>query len=557
MATAVLAALASPSFAAEVEFVDGTSEAGIRFAHENGAFGEKYLPETMGSGVAFLDYDGDGWQDLFFVNSKRWPGRSGGPSYPKLYRNDRDGSFSDVTRAAGLRVELYGMGVTAADYDADGDVDLYVTALGPNRLFRNEGDGRFADVTAEAGVGGSGFSTGAVFFDYDTDGRLDLFVSNYVDWSIETDIFCTLDGQQKSYCTPESYPGQSPTLWRNRGDGSFEDVTEAAGLLDPSAKSLGVALLDYDGDGHLDLLVANDTQPNKLYHNLGDGRFSDEGLSAGIAFGETGVARAGMGVDAADYSGSGRPSVLIGNFSNEMIGLYHNEGNGLFLDEAPITGVGQASLPTLAFATFFFDYDLDGRLDIFAANGHVADDINLVQPSVTWAQPPHLFHNQGERRFEDVAPVIGGPLAEASVARGAAYADYDLDGDLDVVITANGGAARLLRNDGGDAGGFVRIRTRGSRSNSDGIGARVSVVVEGRRAWRLVHTGSSYCSQSELPLVFGLGGASQVDSIEVAWPSGQVDRFGPVPANRLVTVREGEAQPSVVSLPARGAAVER
>jgi hypothetical protein len=557
LATASLLALALPAGAAEVSFVDVTTAAGIRFQHENGAFGEKYLPETMGSGVAFLDFDGDGWQDLFFVNSKRWPGRSGTPSYPKLYRNDRDGSFSDVTRAAGLQVELYGMGVTAADYDGDGHVDLFVTALGPNKLFRNTGDGSFADVTASAGVAGSGFSVGAAFFDYDSDGALDLFVANYVEWSIETDIFCTLDGQQKSYCTPESYQGQSPRLWRNRGDGSFEDVTRAAGLYDPTAKSLGVALLDYDGDGHIDLLVANDTQPNKLYRNLGDGSFRDEGLSAGIAFGETGVARAGMGVDAADYSGSGRPSVLIGNFSNEMIGLYHNEGNGLFLDEAPITGVGQASLPTLAFATFFFDYDLDGRLDIFAANGHVADDINLVQPSVTWAQPPHLFRNLGERRFQDVAPQIGGPLAAALVARGAAYADYDLDGDLDVVITENGGPARLLRNDGGAAAGFVRIVTEGVRSNRDGIGAKVSVTVGGRRAWRLVHTGSSYCSQSELPLVFGLGGAAQVDSIEVAWPSGQVDRFGPVPANRLVIAREGSAQPKLLSPPARGAAVAR
>jgi len=539
-----------------IRFTDVTAQSKLAFTHTNGAFGKKYLPETMGAGAAFLDFDADGWPDVFLVNSKRWPGRPGPPVHPALYRNNRDGTFTDVTKAAGLAVEVYGMGVAAADYDGDGRTDLYVTALGGNRLFRNLGDGRFADVTARAGVGGppGAFGTSAMFFDYDKDGKLDLFVANYVTWSIDKDLFCTLDGKTKSYCTPESYKGQSSTLYRNRGDGTFEDVTAKAGLQDPTSKALGVALLDFDSDGWPDLLVANDTQPNKLYRNRGDGTFVDQGITAGIAFGETGVARAGMGVDAADYSGSGRPGILIGNFSNEMIGLYHNEGNGLFVDEAPVSAVGKASLLTLAFATFFFDYDLDGRFDVFAGNGHVADDISAVQPKVTHAQPPHLFRNLGERRFEDVAPQAG--LVRAVVARGAAYADYDNDGDLDLLVTTNGGPAYLLRNDGGNQGRFLRVKTVGTKSNRDGIGAKVTVVLaNGLKPWRLVHTGSSYCSQSDLALTFGLGDQQRAESIEVAWPSGQVDKIGPTVANQVVTVEEGKGAVAVAPLPAKGQAV--
>jgi enediyne biosynthesis protein E4 len=544
--------------AAAIQYVDVTAVAGITFRHTSGAFGKKYLPETMGAGGAFLDFDHDGWPDIFLVNSKRWPGRAGARVYSALYRNNRDGTFTDVTKAAGLAVELYGMGVAAADYDNDGWTDLYLTALGGNRLFRNLGNGRFADATARAGVGGvpNGFGTSAMFFDYDRDGKLDLFVANYVTWSIDKDLFCTLDGKTKSYCTPESYQGQSPTLFRNRGDGRFEDVTEKAGLLNPSSKALGVALLDYDSDGWPDLLVANDTQPNKLYRNHGNGTFTDQGIAAGIAFGETGVARAGMGVDAADYSDSGRPSVIIGNFSNEMIGLYHNEGNGLFVDEAPVSAVGQASLLTLAFATFFLDYDLDGRLDIFAANGHVADDISAVQPKVKYAQPPHLFRNLGQKRFENVAPKLGAALQRAVVARGAAYADYDNDGDLDLLVATNNGPAYLLRNDGGNQNRFLRVRTVGTRSNRDGIGAKVTVTLaNGLKPWRLVHTGSSYCSQSAITPTFGLGDRQRAEAIEVVWTSGQVDRIGPTAANQVVTVQEGKGAVAVGPLPVKGQAL--
>jgi hypothetical protein len=548
---------AAPPAAPSIQYVDATSAAKIAFKHTSGAFGKKYLPETMGAGVAFLDFDNDGWPDVFLVNSKNWPGRPGGPTTCALYRNNRDGSFTDVTRAAGLAVELYGMGVASADFDNDGWADLYVTALGGNRLFRNLGNGTFADVTAKAGVAGppGAFGTSAMFFDYDKDGKLDLFVANYVTWSIEKDLFCTLDGKTKSYCTPESYKGQSPILYRNKGDGTFEDVTQKAGLFNASSKALGVALLDFDGDGWPDLLVANDTQPNKLFHNNGNGTFTDVGVTAGIAFGETGVARAGMGVDAADYSGTGRPSVIIGNFSNEMIGLYHNEGNGLFVDEAPTSAVGQASLLTLAFAAFFFDYDLDGRLDIFAGNGHVADDISAVQPKVKYAQPPHVFRNVGDRKFEEVGPKLGPALQRPIVARGAAYADYDNDGDLDVLVATNNGPATLFRNEGGNQNRFLRVRTVGTKSNRDGIGARVTVTLaNGLKPWRLVHTGSSYCSQSELSLTFGLGDQQRAEAIEVAWPSGLVDRIGPTTANQIVTVQEGKGAITVAPLPAKGAA---
>ena len=383
---ALLPGKAAPQAGGGIQVADGTAAARITFRHNSGAFGKKYLPETMGSGLAVFDYDNDGWLDVFFANETRWPGGTGKATFSTLYRNNRDGTFADVTKQAGLAVELHAIGVTAADYDNDGFVDLYVTAIGGNRLFHNERGTGFQDVTVKSGTRGPGtFGTSAMFFDYDRDGKLDIVIANYVTWTAENDLFCTLDGKTKSYCTPESYKGESPTLFRNRGDGTFEDATRKAGLWDPSSKALGVALLDHDGDGWPDVVLANDTQPNKLYRNNHDGTFTDVGMTAGIAFGETGVARAGMGVDAADYSGSGRPSLLFANFSNEMIGLYHNEGNGLYVDEAPASTVGRASMLTLAFGIFFFDYDLDGLLDIFAGNGHVADDIAAVQPSVTHA----------------------------------------------------------------------------------------------------------------------------------------------------------------------------
>ena len=524
------------------EFADVTASAGITFVHTNGAFGEKYLPETMGGGGVVLDIDGDGWQDILLVDSSHWPGRGGDATHPVLYRNDGDGTFTDVTRRSGLAVEMYGVGGTAADYDNDGDVDIYLTALGDNRLFRGAGDGTFVDVTAEAGVADGGFSTSALWFDYDKDGHLDLFVANYVEWTVETDLFCPgpRGGESKSYCTPESYTGQSPTLYRNRGDGTFEEVTERAGLSNPASKALGVAMLDFDGDGWMDLFVANDTQPDQLYRNGGDGTFDDIGVVAGVAYSEAGVARAGMGVDAIDYDDSGRPSLIVGNFSNEMIALFHNEGNGLFIDEAPRSAVGRGSLLALTFGCFFFDYDLDGRPDIFALNGHVDDLVEEVQSRVTYAQPALLFRNIGEGRFEDATAAAGPALAHPVVGRGAAYGDLDGDGDLDVLVTENNGPARLLRNDTGGANNMIRVRTIGVDSNRDGIGARVEVTAGGNTRWQIVKTGSSYASQSELPVTFGLGRATTVEAVRVLWPSGTIDRVASPDVNHQFTIREGD-----------------
>jgi enediyne biosynthesis protein E4 len=527
--------------AGQPQFTDVTTAAGVRFRHNSGAAGKKYLPETLGSGAAFLDADNDGWQDIFLVNSRNWPGQSGAPSYSALYRNNRNGTFTDITRQAGLAVEMYGLGVSAADYDNDGRTDIYVTGLGPNRLFHNTGRGTFEDVTARAGVGDPGFSASAAWFDYDRDGKLDLFVTNYVQWTLETDRFCTLDGKSKSYCTPESYKGQSPTLYRNRGNGTFEDVTRKAGLYDPSSKGLGVALIDYNNDGHLDLFVANDTQPNRLYQNTGKGTFTDVGVSAGVAFNEAGVARAGMGTDAADYDGSGRQSLIVGNFSNEMMALYSNEGTGLFMDQAPGSTIGKASQLTLTFACFFFDFDLDGLLDIFAANGHVADDISTVQPRIAYAEPAHLFRNAGSKKFDEVTAKSGAALSQRVVARGAAYGDFDNDGDLDLLITTNNGPARLLRNDGGNENHAVRIRAIGTTSNRDAIGAKVRVVLDdGSAHWRMVKTGSSYCSQSELPVTIGLGARTAVRSVEVTWPTGRKETVTGVRADEAITIEEGK-----------------
>ena len=521
-------------------FRDITRQAGIHFVHNNGAFGKKYLPETIGSGAVFFDADGDGWPDAFLVNSTNWPGHPGPRSLSALYRNNHDGTFIDITSRAGLAVLLYGIGAAAADYDNDGNADLYITALGQNHLFHNLGGGRFEDVTAKAGVGGTGFSTSAVWFDYDNDGKLDLYVASYVQWTPDKDLYCTLDGKTKSYCTPESYKGASGTLYHNRGDGTFEDVTRKAGLFDPASKALGVAMLDYNADGWLDLFVANDTQPNRLYRNKGNGTFEDVAVTAGVAFDEAGVARAGMGVDAADFDGSGRPSLVIGNFSNQMMSLYRNEGNGLFIDEAPTSTIGRASLLTLTFGCFFADLDLDGRLDIFAANGHVADDINRVQRNVTYAQPPLLFHNTDGKRFDNISDKVGDGFRQPMVARGAAYADMDNDGDLDLLVNTNHGPAKLLRNDGGNTNHYLRIRTVGVASNRDGIGARIAVTTgAGAHRWALVKTGSSYASQSELPVTFGLGVETSVSGVEVRWPSGRVDRIGATPANQMITIEEG------------------
>jgi hypothetical protein len=527
-----------------IQFTDVTAAAGIHFKHNSGAFGKKYLPETMGSGVCFIDYDNDGWQDIFLVNSMDWPEHKvGGQSYPALYHNNHDGTFTDVTRAAGLAVQSYGMGCAVGDYDNDGFDDLYLTAVGSNHLYHNQGNGKFVDVTAKAGVASPGFSASAAWVDYDNDGKLDLFVTHYIEWSEETDQYCSLDNKNKSYCTPQRYKGESSHLYHNKGGGVFEDVTKKAGLWDPTSKALGVALLDFDNDGWMDLFVSNDTEANKLYRNNHDGTFTEAGLTAGIAFSESGRVRAGMGVDAADFDASGFPGILIGNFTNESMALYRNDGTGLFTDEAPKSGLGAMTSGALTFGCFFFDYDLDGLLDVVAANGHVSDDIAVVQPTVRYAQPLGMYRNMGGWKFEDVSGNLGRAIQKPVVGRGVAYGDYDNDGDLDLVVTTSNGPARLLRNENSNQNDVLRVKLAGVKSNRDGIGARVTLVTSsGVRITRMVKSGSSYLSQSELPLTFGLGrpGKNAPVKIEIVWPGGGKQTVEGVKANTFVTIREGK-----------------
>ena len=527
----------------QITFRDITQKAGIRFTHNNAAFGKKYLPETMGPGVAFIDYDNDGWPDIFLVNGTDWPGRPSKHSTPKLYHNNHDGTFTDATHKAGLDVEMFGMGVAVGDYDNDGFDDLFVTALGQNHLFHNNGNGTFTDVTQKAGLlGPKEFSTSAAWVDYDKDGHLDLVVANYVQWSLEGDLYCTLDGKSKSYCTPESYKGTAVRLWHNRGDSTFEDVTKKAGLGDPTSKTLGIAVLDYDGDGWPDLLLSNDTQPNKLYRNNGNGTFTEKAIVAGVAFSEDGVARAGMGVDAADYDRSGLASILITNFSNQMLSLYHNEGKGLFVDEAPRSDVGRSSLLTLGFGCFFFDYDLDGWPDILIANGHIDGDIQRVQPNVKYAMPPHLFRNLGKGNFQEVTKTLGAGFNTPRVGRGAAYADINNDGRLDLLLSTNGGPVYLFQNEvsGGAANKSLRLKLVGTNSNRDGIGAVVKLTAGGETQSQMLRSGSSYLSASELVLTFGLTQHAQADTIEIRWPSGQMEKLTGVPAGQTITVTEGK-----------------
>ena len=550
----------SPASAASPLFTNVTAEAGLEgFRHETGAFGHKWFPETMGAGGGFLDYNNDGWPDILLVGGGTWPER-GNDAVPalRLYRNNGNGAFTEVTHAAGLDgVRAYGMGVTVADYDNDGDSDIFLTTLHTNRLFRNE-SGVFQDVTAPSGLGEvSEWSTAALFFDADRDGHLDLFVGNYVEWSPEEDVFCTLNGTDKSYCTPEVFEGTPPRFYRNNGDGTFTEQTETAGIRPAPGKALGATMLDYNRDGWVDLGVANDQERNLLYENQGEGTFVERGVLSGIAFSDEGRARAGMGIDAGVVDGTGQETLFVGNFSNEMIGAYQHLEKGLFVNQAAASRIGFPSLLTLTFGLFLFDVDLDGDLDLFAANGHVQEDIEPVRDNIGYRQRPQLFINRGDGRFELRAPAdgVGNPLAEPIVARGAAYADYDRDGDQDILVTENGERAHLWRNNAREQSQQERLHTlsiqlEGRRSNRDGIGATVTAAVAGRHLRRMVTTGSSYLSHPEKAVVLGLGRGSRVDTLRVHWPSGQMDQFIDVAANQSVRIVEGQATLQYVPLSA-------
>ena len=517
-----------------VTFTDVTRRAGIDFRHDNGAAGAHRYPELFGGGVAVLDLDGDRWPDLLFVNGRDW--EAGAGTRHGLFRNNRDGTFADVFAGSGLDGrEVYGLGAAVADYDNDGDDDVFMTTVDGGRLYRNAGGGAFDDVTAAAGVGDGRFAVSAAWVDYDRDGLVDLFVGNYVDWSPKSETVC---GNPPGYCGPDAYGPVAPALYRNAGGGRFRNVTARAGLDDPTDKAMGVAVLDYDADGWPDVFVGSDRVPAKLYRNDGGGGFTDHGLRAGVALSERGRARANMGVDAADYDRSGRPDILVGNFLHEMLGLYRDTGDGFYVDAAPRTPVGRASYGSVTWAVFFLDVDLDGHLDVFAANGGTDESQGMLDSRARIRQPPLLLRNLGGGAFEDVTAAAGEAFGRPVMGRGAAYADFDGDGDLDLVLTELGGPARLLRNDRGNRNHWLRVRPVGVRSNRGGIGAVVRVVSASGRQERMVRSGSSYASQSELPLTFGLGPDARVESLEVAWPSGVTQRFTDVAADQRIVVDE-------------------
>ena len=539
-----VAATPRPSPAPSVRFEEKTEAVGIHFVHVNGARGEKWMPETMGGGVAVLDYDGDGKPDLLFVSGCYWPSDPRSKEMKSslaLYRNEGVGAdglphFREVTREAGLERVFYGMGAAVGDYDNDGRPDVYVTALERNYLFHNLG-GRFEEVATKAGVRDSGWGTSAAWLDFDGDGLLDLFVCRYVDWSPKKDLFCTLDGKTKSYCTPERYPGTPSHLYRNLGGGRFEDVTKKAGVWNDNQKALGVAPYDFNGDGRIDFLVANDTAPNNLYRNRGDGTFEDVAVKAGVAVDEAGRARGAMGVAWGDAKNGRGSTLAIGNFSNELKSLYWTEAGDVFLDESPRSGVGPSSLLSLTFGLFFFDADLDGRLDLFLANGHVEPTVQQVQKEVAYRQPPILYLNRGDGRF---AAASTGDLSKPLVARGAAFADLDGDGDLDVVVVENGGPAHVYFNRTDDPKRSVRVTLVGTgRSNRDAVGARVTATVGGQTLTQQVTGGCSYLSAPEKTLTFGLGSAAKIDTLEIRWPDGAMQTLRDVPGGSRLTLLEG------------------
>jgi enediyne biosynthesis protein E4 len=549
-----------------LRFTDVTAAAGIVFRHEAGATGKKWYPETMGTGGGFFDYDGDGLMDILLVNGRRWAGERQSPeSTMRLYRNLGDGTFADVTESAGLNVPLYGMGFAAADYDNDGDQDLLVTGYLQQLFFLNNGDGAFREATRQVGIQEGKWSTAAAFFDYDRDGFLDLIIGHYVEWdpSKEAQLDCTYGTPHKDYCAVKHFAGQGVALYRNLGDGRFRDVTVQAGIEAPGARVLGLTIVDYNQDGWPDVVVANDLTPSLFFANKGDGTFREIGVQTGLVVDEGGIAFAGMGIDAGYINNDAQLCIAIGNFTGQPTTLHCQVRTGdiyqpeVFVEQSPRAGIARPTLRMVTFGLFFFDADLDGWQDLFMVNGHVVNEEHLR--NVPYAQPPQLFRNRGNGTFEDVTPAPSSGLDIRIIGRGAAYADYDHDGDLDLLLTANQGAAYLLRNDTPRSTHFLRVIPRGTRSNRDGIGAQVHLYTAQRQLTAMVRTGSSYLSQSELPLTFGIEPREQLDRLEILWPSGTRDVYREIQLDTTFVAREGTsqgqtiaAQPSVIPSPSMG-----
>ena len=524
-----------------VEFVDVTREAGIRWGFRALAPGALYLVETMGGGGGFLDYDSDGDLDIYLVCYTLTPQPDPAARLrDALYRNNGDGTFTDVTERSGLTHAMRGMGLAVGDYDADGFPDIYVTGYGESRLYRNRGDGTFQDVTERAGAGNRRWGASAAFFDYDADGRLDLYVTNYIDFDPSKPTPCQFF-EGRPYCPISKFKGSPPALYRNRGDGTFEDVSAKSGVARSVGKGLGVVTLDYNGDGRADIYQANDADPNFLFRNNGDGTFTDVALEAEAALDPDGSARGGMGVDAEDVDGDGHLDIFVTNFSGQTNALFRNNGDGTFTETTYPMGLARESIPMSGFGLKFFDYDNDGRTDLFVLNGHPFEPISKVSPGVTYAEPPLLYENAG-KSFREVAAARGAALRRHYLGRGLALGDYDNDGDSDLLLMNAGEPPVLLRNDGGSRNNWLGVRLTGTRSNRDAVGARVTITAAGSRRTKYLLGGTSYCSASDPRLLFGLGAATKVDELEVRWPSGQTSTIKNLSAGRYVSVTEGAAQ---------------
>jgi enediyne biosynthesis protein E4 len=542
IAAALTVLFAGPP-ASPIRFTDVTRAAGITFRHENAASPQKFLIETMGAGCAWIDYNRDGLADLYLVNSAETAAfKPKEPLHSALYRNNGDGTFTDVTAKAQVAAEgLFGMGVAVGDFDNDGDPDLAVLGYGRSILYRNNGDGTFTDVTQHAGVGNAGkWASSAAWFDYDNDGRLDLVIANYVDWTPERNFYCGSQGAgMRSYCHPNDYHGVAPTLYHNNGDGTFSEAGASSGLAKSPSNGLGVVTFDYDEDGWQDILIANDAVANSLFHNNGNGTFTEIAYEAAVAVSEDGVAEAGMGIDAADASGSGRMDLIVTHLDQQQTRFYRNLGRGTFQDATSAAKLAYATFKMSGFGVRFLDYDNDGWPDFFIATGHVLDNIARYHAGVTWAEPKLMFRNTGNGVFTDVTGQSGPDLQAATVSRGLASGDYDNDGDLDLLLSNNGGPPQLLRNDGGNENHWLEILLIGTRSNRDGVGARLKLKVGDRTLSEQRKGGMSYQSAQDPRVHFGLGNRTKADSLEIRWPSGTVTRLTDIAANQILAIQEG------------------